>query len=52
MALAAAVQGAWMGIPDDLRDNIPRNAVHILTIFILVTGVGGRLIRQDTKKDD
>ncbi len=47
MALAAAIQGTWMSLSDDLREELPRNIIHVATIAILVAGIGGRLIKQD-----
>lgn len=46
MALAGAVQGAWMFIPTDMRDSIPANVVQGVTIALLVLGVAGRLVDQ------
>lgn len=50
MALAGAVQGAWMFIPDDMRSSIPANVVQGLTIALLVLGVAGRLVDQPKTK--
>ena len=47
MAIAAALQGAWIYIPSDLRDDMPHFLVKGLTIGLLVLGVIGRLIKQD-----
>lgn len=46
MVVATAVQGAWMYIPADMRTKFPSEGVHILTIFLLVAGVAGRLVKQ------
>lgn len=51
MAVAAAIQGAWISLSDDIRSELPQYAIHIATIAILVAGIGGRLIQQN-KKDD
>lgn len=46
MALAGAVQGAWVFIPDDMRATIPHNVVQWATMALLVLGIGGRLVDQ------
>lgn len=46
MVLAAALQGAWVYIPDDLRHNIPSSVVQGVTIALLALGVVGRLVDQ------
>ena len=50
MALAGAVQGAWMFIPDEMRSSIPANVVQGVTIALLVLGVVGRLVDQPKTK--
>ena len=50
MALAGAVQGAWMFIPDEMRSSIPANVVQGVTIALLVLGVVGRLVDQPEVK--
>lgn len=50
MALAGAVQGAWMFIPDGMRSSIPANVVQAVTIALLVLGVVGRLVDQPKTK--
>ena len=46
MALAAAVQGAWLYVPDDMKSSIPPKLVSGITIILLVMGVVGRLTRK------
>lgn len=46
MTLAGALQGAWLYIPPDLKDNVPVNMVNIVTLALLVAGVVGRLVKQ------
>ena len=46
MALAAAVQGAWLYIPDDMKVSIPQKMVSGVTIALLVLGVVGRLTKK------
>lgn len=49
MTIAAAVQGAWVYIPEDLKTSAPRNLVTIITVSLLVLGVVGRIIDQEKK---
>jgi hypothetical protein len=46
MVLAAAIQGAWLQIPDDMKASIPPALVSYSTITLLVLGVLGRLLKQ------
>lgn len=46
MALVAAIQGGWAALPDDLKTHIPARAVTVLTVALLLLGIGGRLVRQ------
>jgi hypothetical protein len=46
MALAAAIQGVWPTIPDDLKAALPSNIVHWASIALLFAGIAGRLIDQ------
>lgn len=46
MVLAAAIQGAWVYVPDDLRSQVPNHLMSIVTIVLLVSGVIGRLVKQ------
>ena len=46
MTLAAAIQGAWIYVPDDMRATVPVWLVSAVTIGLLVLGVVGRLIKQ------
>lgn len=50
MTLAGAIQGAWMMVPDDMKVTVPKNIVHWATIVLLVTGVIGRLVKQNATK--
>jgi len=49
MALAAAIQGAWVFIPEDMKASIPQNIVQWVTIALLVFGVAGRVVDQRPK---
>lgn len=51
MMLAAAIQGAWLQIPDDMKASIPPQLVQYVTIALLVFGVAGRLIKQGESDD-
>lgn len=49
MTGAGALQGAWVAIPQDLRDNVPQNLVHYITLGLVILGVAGRLIKQKSE---
>jgi hypothetical protein len=46
MAGAIAIQTTWAAIPDDLRASIPHGVVTVVTIAMLIAGIGGRIIKQ------
>lgn len=46
MALATAIQGAWMAIPEELKSTIPPQAVYWITMGLLAFGIAGRLVAQ------
>ena len=46
MVLAAAVQGVWLEIPVDMKDKLPEQYVHYVTIALMVLGIVGRLVKQ------
>ncbi len=50
MVLAAAFQGAWIYIPEDLRQAMPPGIVTAITVGLLFLGVVGRLINQTKDK--
>lgn len=50
MAVAGAVQGAWMFIPADMRSSIPESTVQMVTLALLALGVLGRLVDQPKTK--
>lgn len=43
MALSAALQGAWLLVPDDMRASLPPHLVSGICIALLVIGMIGRL---------
>lgn len=49
MVLAGAVQSAWAGFGDDLKQNLPHRLVTWLTIGLLIAGIAGRCVKQDRK---
>ena len=49
MALAGAMQGAWLAMPPDLQARIPAEWVDGLTMAILALGIVGRLVDQGAK---
>ena len=52
MTLALAVQGAWLAVPDDLRQVVPQWASYAVTGLPMVAGLLGRLVDQSPKPDD
>ena len=50
MAIAVAIQGAWLFIPEDLKAQVPPAILHWTTIALLVFGVAGRLVKQEKKE--
>ena len=46
MALAIALQGVWINLPDDLRAYIPDKIALSVTAGILFLGLIGRLFQQ------
>jgi len=51
MALAAAIQAAWAGMPADMAARIPEGAVSALSAAVLVLGIIGRLVDQGSGDD-
>lgn len=47
MLFAGAIQGAWMFIPDDMKQSIPHDIVSRITIALLGMGVFGRVVKQN-----
>ena len=52
MILAAAIQGTWLQIPEDMKAGIPPQFVSGATIALLVLGVAGRLVKQTSTEGD
>lgn len=50
MTLAAAIQGAWPAMPEDLKTALPPHLVHWVSIGLLVAGIVGRLLDQPKVK--
>ena len=46
MAVATAIQGAWLFIPPEMQATIPDEWVRVVTIALLVFGIIGRLVYQ------
>lgn len=51
MAVAAAIQGGWMSLSDDMRAELPKYAIHVATIAVLIAGIGGRILKQSPPDD-
>lgn len=52
MTLAVAIQGAWMFIPEDMKETIPKDLVGYATMILLALGVIGRLVKQNAGTTD
>lgn len=50
MAVAGALQGAWLAMPADLKARVPADWVDYLTIGLMVCGIVGRLVDQGARK--
>ena len=50
MFVAGSIQGAWVYIPDDLRDSAPHYLVAWITIALLVLGIIGRITKRDSSQ--
>lgn len=46
MALATAVQGAWIAMPADMRASLEADWVQWTSIALLLAGIVGRLVDQ------
>ena len=46
MLLSGAVQAAWEALPADLKQYLPSWLGLVLSLSVLVLGLGGRLVRQ------
>ena len=46
MALQGAVAGAWLAVPDDMRNAVPADWLAIAAVVLTALGVAGRLIDQ------
>lgn len=50
MAVALAIQGTWLSIPEDMRDHLPNHIASISTAILLILGIAGRLVQQPKPK--
>lgn len=48
MALAAAVQGAWPTLPEEMKSSISPTLVNWISLALLVAGIVGRLVQQNS----
>jgi hypothetical protein len=48
LVLAASLQTAWAALPEDMKGSLSPGLVSGLTIGVLVLGVIGRLINQES----
>lgn len=49
--VAGGILGSWSVIPESLKESIPQNVVIGVAVLLLVLGVIGRLIKQDSVND-
>jgi hypothetical protein len=49
MVAAATLQAVWMGIPDDLRQALPKETASGITIALLALGFYGRITTRAPK---
>lgn len=47
MFVAMALQGAWAGMPSDLKSSLPEWVAPVAAVVILACGLAGRLVEQD-----
>lgn len=52
MAIATAILGAWLVIPDDLQATLPQWIPKAAAITALVCGMVGRLVQQKPADPD
>lgn len=51
MVYAAAIQGAWLQVSDDMKAHVPSYLISGLTITLLVLGIAGRVLKQGVEDD-
>lgn len=49
MALGAAIQGAWLAVPDTMRSFLPDKWAHAASLVTFVAGLAARFIAQPVK---
>lgn len=52
MGIASAIQGTYLMLPDNLKSSLSPKMLTIITICILVFGMIGRLIPQESDKKE
>lgn len=50
MILSTAITATWATLPDDMKMSLPAWVVPTVVSFLLLAGVGGRLIDQPNVK--
>jgi hypothetical protein len=46
MALQGAAGGAWLAVPDDMRQAVPSEWLAVAAVVLTALGIAGRLIDQ------
>lgn len=52
MLTAAAIQGAWLQMPADMKECIEPGIVNAVTIVVLILGIVGRLLDFSKAKNE
>lgn len=52
MGLSIAIQGAWGAFGDDLKTYIPHFVASGISMALLLLGIGGRLVKQNSIAGD
>jgi hypothetical protein len=48
MTLALAIQGVWPEIPAEMKASLPQHLVHWVSMALLLAGIFGRLVKQES----
>jgi len=49
MLWASVIQIVWFELPEEMKASVSPKIVSILTVVLLVLGIGGRIINQNIK---
>lgn len=54
LALAGSLQGAWLSIPDSIKDDLPKTVGQVVAWIVFVVaalGLGGKFVDQSKSED-